>query len=83
MPTITLVAVPRPGAEAHLDDITFLLGVPTHVDDSDALERLASLEPLGYRFTSDDTPADSAVIPVLTTDPTAEQAADTPTAQES
>ena len=81
MPTITLTAVPRPGATAHLDDITFQLGVPTFVDDPYIWERLQSVEPLGFRFEVLDNaaPADSAVA----TDQTAEQAAATPTAQES
>lgn len=82
MPTITLVAVPHPGATAYdgTSDTTFLQGVPTFVDDPTIWERLQSIEPLGFEFSVGDNadPADSAA-PI----PPVEQAADTSTAQES
>ena len=83
MPTIELVAAPARGATSYdpTSDTTFRLGVPTFVDDPYIWERLQSVEPLGFRFEVLDNaaPADSAVA----TDQTAEQAAATPTAQES
>jgi hypothetical protein len=73
VPTITLVAAPKPGATAHdaQTDTTFHLGVPTFVDDPTIWERLTGLQRFGYHFAVVDNapPANPA--------PVAGQAADT------
>lgn len=82
MPQITLVAVPRPGATAHLDDTEFYLGVPTQVDDPDALGRLDSLKNLGYSFVESE-PVAPAPDSAGELDPADVQAPASPTPQES
>lgn len=82
MPTIKFTAVPRQGSTVYdgTTDTTFQQGVPQFVDDPTIAERLKGLPP-GYQFEVVDNaaPADSAAV----ADPPAEQAAVTPTAQES
>jgi hypothetical protein len=67
MPTITLTAVPRPGATAYdgTTDTTFREGVPTYVDDPTIAERF----PPGFVFEVVDNAA-----PAPVADPPAEQA---------
>ena len=54
MPTVTLVAHKRPYANWVYDratNKTFVLDVPTEVDDDDIARRLESVARLGYVFT--------------------------------
>lgn len=70
MPTITLVAVPRPGATARVNDHIYYLNVPHDEPDEAALASCEGLAALGFIFAVGDVPAPE--VP----DPPAEQAAD-------